>query len=467
MNQLLRQLPSTTELLAEPSIQDLLQTLRHDTVVTAVRDVLDQIRHEILENQVTKTMPVEAIVQRIKATAQRFHQTTLQPVINATGILLHTGLGRSPLPKQALTAISRISEGYASVEINLDTGKRSNRASAVENKLQHLFGCEAATVVNNNAGATLLALSALADGREAIVSRGELVEIGGSFRMPDVMRTSGTQMVEVGTTNKTRASDYDQAVNQETAVLMKIHCSNYQIAGFSESATIPELAEVAAKHNLILIDDIGSGALFDYTRYGIQDEPVPTESLKHGSDVVLFSGDKLLGGPQCGIIVGRQECLDRINQHPLMRALRVDKTIYAALAATLDIYLGPDPEQHIPLLNLLQQSTETLQQRAEAMAGHLRQRLPDTFLIESIGDVTFLGGGSVPGQEISTYCVVLQHDSLSPDDLSQQLRTCETPILGRIQQNRFFIDLRTVFSEQDETIENILVGTLENTGELS
>ena len=248
---------------------------------------------------------------------------------------------------------------------------------------------------------------------------------------------------------------------------MKIHCSNYQIAGFSESATISELAEVAAKHNLILIDDIGSGALFDYTQYGIQDEPVPTESLKHGSDVVLFSGDKLLGGPQCGIIVGRQECLDRINQHPLMRALRVDKTIYAALAATLDIYLGPDPEQHIPLLNLLQQSTETLQQRAETMVSQLQQRLPDSFQIASIGDVTFLGGGSVPGQEISTYCVVLQHDSLSPDDLSQQLRTSETPILGRIQQNRFLIDLRTVFSEQDETIENIIVGTLENTGELS
>ena len=460
MNELLRQLPSITDILAQADIQDLLRTIRQDTVVAAARNVLDSIRRDILADNDSTPTSLEAITQSTIVALQLYQATTLQPVINATGILLHTGLGRAPLPAVALEAITQIGQGYASVEINLQSGKRSNRAAAVENKLRHLFGCEAATVVNNNAGATLLALSALADGKQTIVSRGELVEIGGSFRMPDVMNASGTQMCEVGTTNKTRAVDYANAINDNTAVLMKIHCSNYHIAGFSESATIAELATVAHDHDLLLIDDIGSGAFFDYTKFGIQQEPMPVQSLRDGADVVLFSGDKLLGGPQCGIIIGKQDCLDRINKHPLMRALRLDKTIFAALAATLDIYLGPHPEQHIPLLQLLTESSDQLQQRAKATAKVIQENSADELTVETVSDTTYLGGGSVPGQEIATVCIVLEHSSISPDEISKRLRTCKTPLLGRIHDNRFTIDFRSVFASEDSSVAKAVVKAL-------
>ena len=460
MNELLRQLPSITDILAQADIQDLLRTIRQDTVVAAARNVLDSIRRDILADNDSTPTSLEAITQSTIVALQLYQATTLQPVINATGILLHTGLGRAPLPAVALEAITQIGQGYTSVEINLQSGKRSNRAAAVENKLRHLFGCEAATVVNNNAGATLLALSALADGKQTIVSRGELVEIGGSFRMPDVMNASGTQMCEVGTTNKTRAVDYANAINDNTAVLMKIHCSNYHIAGFSESATIAELATVAHDHDLLLIDDIGSGAFFDYTKFGIQQEPMPVQSLRDGADVVLFSGDKLLGGPQCGIIIGKQDCLDRINKHPLMRALRLDKTIFAALAATLDIYLGPHPEQHIPLLQLLTESIDQLQQRAKATAKVIQENSADELTVETVSDTTYLGGGSVPGQEIATVCIVLEHSSISPDEISKRLRTCKTPLLGRIHDNRFTIDFRSVFASEDSSVAKAVVKAL-------
>ncbi|MDC0574375.1 L-seryl-tRNA(Sec) selenium transferase [Pirellulaceae bacterium] len=460
MNELLRQLPSITEILAQAEIKDLLRSIRQDTVVVAARNVLDSIRRDILAGNDSTPTSLEAITQSTIVALQLYQATTLQPVINATGILLHTGLGRAPLPTVALDAITQIGQGYASVEINLQSGKRSNRAAAVENKLRHLFGCEAATVVNNNAGATLLALSALADGKQAIVSRGELVEIGGSFRMPDVMNASGTQMCEVGTTNKTRAVDYANAINDNTAVLIKIHCSNYQIAGFSESATIAQLATVAHDHDLLLIDDIGSGAFFDYTKFGIQQEPMPVQSLRDGADVVLFSGDKLLGGPQCGIIIGKQDCLDRINKHPLMRALRLDKTIFAALSATLDIYLGPHPEQHIPLLQLLTETIDQLQQRAEATAKVIQENSADELTVETVSDTTYLGGGSVPGQEIATVCIVLEHSSISPDEISKRLRTCKTPLLGRIHDNRFTIDFRSVFAAEDSSVAHAVVEAL-------
>ena len=460
MNELLRQIPSITDILAQADIQELLRSIRQDTVVAAARNVLDLIRRDILAGNDSTPTSLEAITQSTIVALHLFQATTLQPVINATGILLHTGLGRAPLPGVALEAVTQIGQGYASVEIDLQSGKRSNRAAAVENKLRHLFGCEAATVVNNNAGATLLALSALADGKQAIVSRGELVEIGGSFRMPDVMNASGTQMCEVGTTNKTRAVDYANAINDNTAVLMKIHCSNYHIAGFSESATIAELAAVAHEHDLLLVDDIGSGAFFDYTRFGIQQEPMPVQSLRDGADVVLFSGDKLLGGPQCGIIIGKQDCLDRINKHPLMRALRLDKTIYAALSATLDIYLGPHPERHIPLLQLLTESIDQLQQRAEATTKVIQENSSDELTVDTVSDTTYLGGGSVPGQEIATVCIVLEHQSISPDEISRRLRTCKTPLLGRIHENRFTIDFRSVFASEDSSVANAVVEAL-------
>ena len=342
-------------------------------------------------------------------------------------------------------------QGYSSVELNLETGKRSKRVDAVEKKLLQLFGGEASAVVNNNAGATMLALAALSAGKEAVVSRGELVEIGGSFRMPDVMKMSQAVLREVGTTNKTRATDYEAAIDEQTAVLMKVHCSNYEIQGFSQSTSVEELVEIAERHkHVVVVDDIGSGALYDYSQFGIQDEPLPSQSLQAGADVVLFSGDKLLGGPQCGILIGKREALEKISTHPMMRALRLDKTILAALSATLDLYLGPDPTQSVPILQLISTPLEELQTRAESLAESISE-ISD-YTATAMEDVTYLGGGSVPTQEIETWSVSIKHAQRSDDELSLQLRTSATPVLGRIRQNEFKLDLRSVFPHQDQLI---------------
>jgi L-seryl-tRNA(Ser) seleniumtransferase len=365
---------------------------------------------------------------------------------------LHTGLGRAPLADEALDAIAAVAGGYATVEVDVATGERSHRSQAVEKLLQQLTGAEAAFVVNNNAGATLLTLSALAPGKEVIVSRGQLIEIGGSYRLPDVMTASGARLREVGTTNKTRASDYQAAIGFETAALMRVHTSNYVIAGFTEQPSLEELAQLAHAHDLPLIDDVGSGALIDFAQFGLTDEPIAPESIRAGADLVLFSGDKLLGGPQCGIIVGRRPLVETIQRHPLARALRVDKITLAALAATLRLYRDPErAKQSIPLLSLLCTSLENLRNRAERLAPQLAA-IAGIAHAEVISEKTFLGGGSVPTQQIPTVCVALTPVGRSVDDLAGALRTGKPSVFGRIQRDRLLLDLRSVLPSQDRLL---------------
>ena len=457
MNDLLRNIPSVTELLESDEIQVMLESTQSEFVVAAARQALDRLRNAILAHD-EHEVDVQKLTLDICKQVKSLTRSPLQSCINATGIILHTGLGRAPLAQQAVDAMAEAGQGYSSVELNLETGKRSKRVDAVEKKLLQLFGGEASAVVNNNAGATMLALAALSAGKEAVVSRGELVEIGGSFRMPDVMKMSQAVLREVGTTNKTRATDYEAAIDEQTAVLMKVHCSNYEIQGFSQSTSVEELVEIAERHkHVVVVDDIGSGALYDYSQFGIQDEPLPSQSLQAGADVVLFSGDKLLGGPQCGILIGKREALEKISTHPMMRALRLDKTILAALSATLDLYLAPNPTQSVPILQLISTPLEELQTRAQSLAESISE-ISD-FTATAMEDVTYLGGGSVPTQEIETWSVSIKHAQRSDDELSLQLRTSLTPVLGRIRQNEFKLDLRSVFPHQDllilEAFQNI------------
>jgi len=448
----LRNIPSVNELLEDPRVAALVERVSHNVVVTGVRNFLDDLREEVQNATADIKVPTAAeLADRIVDWIQKDETPVLRPVINATGILLHTGLGRAPLAKEAVQAIAEVA-GYASLEVDLASGERSQRVRAVEKLLHELTGAEAAAVVNNNAAATLLTLTALAKDREVIVSRGQLIEIGGSFRLPEVMSSSGARLREVGTTNKTRLADYEAALGPETAALMRVHTSNFRVIGFTEEATLAELVALGRKRNLPVIDDIGSGAIIDFARYGIHGEPVAPESIKAGADVVLFSGDKLLGGPQCGIIVGRKPMIQKIAQHPMMRAMRVDKLTLAALAATLRLYRDvATAEESLPLLARLTTPLENLKNRAERLAPQLAAA-PAIAAAEAISDVTYLGGGSVPAQQVPTWCVALDPAERQVGKLAATLRTGTPVVFGRVQQNRLLLDLRTVLPEQDQRI---------------
>lgn len=449
----LKNIPSVHELLESEPLKGLVNKVSHNVVVTEVRSFLDNLREDLRDATSEVRLPTASdLAEKIADWIVTDQQAKLRPVINATGILLHTGLGRSPLSEVAIQEIVRIASGYASVEVDLESGNRSQRVQSVTKLLREATGAEAAAVANNNAGATMLTLAALGSGSEIIVSRGQLVEIGGSYRLPDVMTVSGAILREVGTTNKTRISDYEAAVNENTAALMRVHTSNYVINGFTQEATLAELVSLGRERGLPVIDDIGSGALIDFAKYGIQDEPLARESIAAGADVVLFSGDKLLGGPQCGVIAGKKKYVDKITKHPMMRALRVDKITLAALAATLKLYRDEDLAQtHIPLLALLSVSAENLKNRAERLAPQLEA----TALVKSAEPVageTFLGGGSVPTQRLDSWCVAIQPAEITVDALATALRTGDVAVFPRIQHDRLWIDLRSVFSKQDSQI---------------
>lgn len=453
MSNVLKNIPSVNELLESPPLRKLVERANRNVVVSGVRGFLDNLRSEVQSATADIKVPTPSeLAERIAKWIADEDTPNLRPVINATGILLHTGLGRAPLAEPAIEAIVAIARGYASVEVDVETGDRSQRVRDVEKLLRQLTGAEAAVVVNNNAGATLLTLAALAAGREVIVARGQLVEIGGSFRLPDVMEFSGAKLHEVGTTNKTRIEDYRAAIRQETAALMRVHASNYAIVGFTEQATLAQLVELGAKRNLPVIDDIGSGAMHDVTACGLPDEPVAVDSIKAGADIVLFSGDKLLGGPQCGVVVGKKPLVEKIAKHPLTRALRVDKITLAALVETLRLHRDRSAaEQSLPLMSLLTTSVANLQNRAERMAPQLAA----SSAIESaepIDSFTFLGGGSIPAQQIPTWCVALEPARGNVDSLAATLRKGSPCVFGRIHKDRLLLDLRSVFPKQDMTI---------------
>jgi L-seryl-tRNA(Ser) seleniumtransferase len=399
----------------------------HDLAVAAARAALDRARTEIEAGQAPGS-----IVESVLAELGRVRSPSLRRVLNATGVLVHTNLGRAPLAASALERVVEVGGGYSNLEYDLERGVRGSRQDHLATLLGRLTGAEAALVVNNNAAAVLLALAALAEGREVVVSRGELVEIGDGFRIPDVLARSGARLVEVGTTNRTRAGDYERAIGPDTAVLLRVHQSNFRVVGFSEQPRLAELAQVARRHDLPLVDDLGSGALWP-----IGDEPTPAESLRAGADLVCFSGDKLLGGPQAGIVVGRADLVERLRRHPLQRALRADKLSLAALEGTLLLALDPATRDEVPVLRMLHEPLEAVRARAERLAAVLGGEVEET--------VARVGGGALPLTELpSAACAV-------EETLAEPLRHGDPPVVAVVRDGRTLLDCRTLSdAEVDE-----------------
>src|SRR2546421_1075997 len=384
-------------------------------------------------------------------------QPHLRSVIHATGVIINTNLGRSPLSQEALQAVQQVAGGYSNLEYDVEAGKRGSRHTHVAALLRELTGAEAALVTNNNAAAVLLALSTLALGREVIISRGQLVEIGGGFRVPDVMRQSGCHLVEVGTTNRTRISDYEAALTERTALLLTVHPSNFLITGFTESTPVSALAELAHKRGILVMDDLGSGCLLNSEIYGLAHEPMPQESLAAGADLVCFSGDKLLGGPQAGVLVGKAEILERIAKNPLMRAVRIDKMTLAALEATLRHYQRNEAAQHIPIWRMIAARPESITSRAARWAHKLQAQ---GIVARTQRGESTVGGGSLPGETLPTSLLAIDAAgvSLSLDELARQLRMRNIPIITRILRDTLLLDPRTVLEEQDK---EVVLGLLE------
>jgi len=437
----LSRLPSMTALLKAAQSFAGLRNQPQMVLTEALRDTLDVIRREVARGG-QAVFEIEGILRRAVSMIQSRGAVRLVRVINATGVVLHTGLGRSVLAPEAMARVLEAG-GYCNLEIDLDTGQRGRRGQYAEQILCRLTGAEAAMVVNNNAAATMLALHALAPGREVIVSRGQLIEIGGSYRLPEVMTAGGAVLRDVGTTNKTHLSDYERAIGDKTAMIMHVHTSNYRVVGFTESPTVPELVNLAHARNLPLFDDLGSGAILDDDLWTAANEPTAATSLRHGSDLVAFSGDKLLGGPQAGILLGRRAIIDRLNKDPMARALRTGKLSAAALEATLELYQNRDAtRQRIPILAALTQPFESLSARAESLRLNLKD-LPGQWSVER--DDSFAGGGSLPAWPMPT--AVLRWnplDNASVDDLSRRLRLGTPAVLARISEGAILFDLRTV-----------------------
>ena len=456
MPNIFRNLPSVSQLLENPQLKEIVESVNHNVVVDGVREFLDDLRTQV--SNATEEVPIPSpneIAEKIADWLKSEERPYLRPVINGTGIILHTGLGRAPLATDAIKSVNEVSAGYASVEVDLKTGERGQRIKAVERLLCELTGAEAALIVNNNAAATMIALSALAAGTEVIVSRGQLIEIGGSYRLPDVMECSGAKLKEVGTTNKTHLYDYENAIGEETGALLKVHPSNFEVVGFTKTVSTKELVKLAAKHDIPVIDDVGSGALIDYAKFGLMDEPVVGQSIKDGADIVLFSGDKLIGGPQCGIVIGKKKYVDKILKNPLMRAMRVDKMTLAALAATLRLYRDEEvAKQQVPILRMLSMPAENLKLRATKLAQQISY-LPLVGNCDVVEDQSMLGGGSLPTQKIATWCVAIEPASGSVNGLANLLRQATPSVIGRVQKDRLFLDMRTVQPAQDAELVSI------------
>ena len=431
-----RDLPSVDRLLRDPRIQ----ALPRELALESARDVLDEARHALVNGGWPHTLAdlPELVERRVnEATAPR-----LKSVLNATGVIIHTNLGRAPLSRAALQAAQEASSGYSNLEYDLEAGERGSRHDLVTDLLRRLTGAEDALVTNNNAAAVLLILTTLAQAREAIISRGQLVEIGGGFRIPDVMRQSGSTLVEVGTTNRTYASDFASAITDRTALFLRVHASNFLQVGFVHQPTLEELVEVGRAHDVAVVDDLGSGSLLDTAKFGLATEPMVQTSVAAGTSLVCFSGDKLLGGPQAGIIVGQAAEIARLRRHPLMRAIRPDKLTLAALGATLVPYIRGEAEHEVPVWRMIAAPQVALQERAEALATHLHTK--------SVETRSAIGGGSLPGQTQPSWAVALEDKS--PDRLAARLRHGDPPVIARIEDGRLLLDMRTVLPEQEQEL---------------
>jgi L-seryl-tRNA(Ser) seleniumtransferase len=420
----LRDLPSVDRLLAD----ERLAGEPHELALAAARAVLDRARREIRAGGEPRPL-VDAVLDEIA----RARRPSLRRVLNATGVLVHTNLGRAPLAEAALARVAEVGSGYSNLEYDVETGERGSRQDHLAPLLERLTGAEAALVVNNNAAAVLLALAALAEGREVVVSRGDLIEIGDGFRIPDVLARSGARLVEVGTTNRTRAEDYERAIGPETALLLRVHQSNFRVVGFTERPELQQLGRIAKRVGLPLVDDLGSGALGT-----VGDEPTPAESLRAGADLVCFSGDKLLGGPQAGVVVGRADLVEKLRRHPLQRAVRADKLTLAALEGTLTLALAPETRNEIPVLRMLHEPVEAVRARAERLAALVGGEVEET--------VARVGGGALPLAELpSAACAV-------EEELAEPLRLGDPPVIGIVRDGRTLLDCRTLFDEEIEEV---------------
>ncbi|HTC45872.1 MAG TPA: L-seryl-tRNA(Sec) selenium transferase [Candidatus Aquilonibacter sp.] len=457
--ELFRKIPSVDDVMRTPAIARLLENNSHESVVDAARAVLARLRQEIASGLLDENafdLALTGLADAVENQLRHALRFSLRPVINATGVILHTNLGRAPLNEAAMDHIRETAANYSNLEFDLDTGERGKRDVHVQRLFQRLLHEEingdrtpiSAIVVNNNAAAVLLALNTLADGGEVIVSRGELVEIGGSFRIPDVMAKSGAILREVGTTNRTRIADYEQAINERTRLLLRVHRSNFEITGFTEQTPVTELVALARQHNLTLMEDLGSGSLFDLRSLGISGEPGVLDSLRNGVDVITYSGDKLLGGPQSGLISGASKLVSRMRSNSLFRALRVDKLTYAALEATLLAYVRHDHDA-IPALRMMRLTKEEIGQRAEAL---VKQIASTKLKVEIIDGESILGGGAAPSSVLQTRVLALACEGLSADELAKRLRASDPPIIVRVEDGQVLLDLRTVFPEQDASV---------------
>ncbi len=449
---LLRELPSVDRLLNTSLAVDMMLAYGRPLTIESLRHSLETARSAILSGQASYAPMNAVLVDDARVWLESFLAPTLQPVINGTGVIVHTNLGRAPLSEAARQAIDDAAKGYSTLEYDLASGERGSRTVHAEQLLIRLTEAEASLAVNNNAAAVLLMLTALCQGKEVIISRGQLVEIGGGFRIPDVMAQSGAALVEVGTTNRTHLRDYAKAITENTAAILVAHHSNYKIIGFSSEPTLAELAELAHEHNLPLLYDQGSGALLDSTPYGLESEPTVLDGLAAGADLVAFSGDKLLGGPQAGILVGRQELVAHLKRHPLARAVRADKLCLAGLAATLTHYLTDNALTEIPVWRMIARPLDEIVAEADTWAARLQEL---GIKAEVVDGRSTVGGGSLPGTSLPSRLVALNHNN--PDQLAKQLRREKIPVIGRIQDGRFLIDPRTILPEQVEMLLQSLV----------
>lgn len=449
---LLRTLPAVDSILRDNRITGFLKDNPRRLVVDAIRAVLKREREDIKGSDTTTyQVNIDELISKVGTEIEKMGRPNLMRVVNATGVILHTNLGRAPLAFEALDNLVGVSHYYTNLEFDMAKGERGERYSHVESILCKLTGAEAAMVVNNNAAAVLLVLNTIAEGKEVIVSRGELVEIGGSFRIPDVMRKSGARLVEVGTTNRTHLRDYESAITQETALVLRVHRSNFDMVGFTSDVPASEMVGLGEKHGIPVMNDLGSGSLIDLSKFGMKKEPTVQDCVSSGMDVVTFSGDKLLGGPQAGIIVGKKDMIGAVKKNPLTRALRVDKLTLAALEATLRIYLDEHRAIHnIPILRMLTKSIAEVKKTAGRLLKSLRSISVDRLYIRD--GYSQVGGGALPLQEIPTKLVAIKPKGISPNDMEMAMRMNPVPIIARIERDEVLLDTRTLMDEDLDII---------------
>ncbi len=450
----LRLLPSVDKLLGHPEIRELEGLFPREIIVDIVRENLARCRQSVAEGKAVPSP--DEIAEGVARQARELARPSLRPLINATGVVLHTNLGRAPLSEDTIKAMETASRGYNNLEFNLESGERGSRHTHVENLICRLSGAEAALVVNNNASAVMLGLSALAKRKEVIVSRGQAVEIGGGFRIPEVMRQSGAKLVEVGTTNCTYIRDYDQAFTPRTAALLRVHSSNFKVVGFTHMVTLEEMAELARQRQILVLDDLGSGCPLDTVQFGLDPEPTIQESIRAGVDLAFFSGDKLLGGPQAGIIAGRKIYIDILKKHPLVRALRVDKTRLAGLATTLLHYLKGEALSKVPVWRMISLPVSEIRRRADLWGGELGGKA------RVIQGESLIGGGSLPGATLPTFLLAIGdpgHPALT-QKIAARLRRHDPPVVGRVSDNLLLLDPRTVDPSEDRAVIEALHSVL-------